>query len=71
MGYRFAGSANATGWHEVKIVSERLGHANVAITIDTDSHVLPAADAATEHTLAKLILGGPGTKLFDLTAAPS
>ena len=32
---------------------------NVAITIDTYSHVLPAADAPTAHTLAKLILGGP------------
>jgi integrase len=49
--------ANATGWHEVKVISERLGHANVAITIDTYSHVLPAADAETAHTLAKLILG--------------
>jgi integrase len=57
--YASAGLANATGWHEVKIISERLGHANVAITIDTYSHVLPAADAATAHTLAKLILGGP------------
>jgi hypothetical protein len=42
----------------VKIISERLGHGNVAITIATDSHVLPVADAATAHTLAKLILGG-------------
>jgi integrase len=49
--------ANATGWHEVKVISERLGHANVAITIDIYSHVLPAADAETAHTLAKLILG--------------
>jgi integrase len=51
--------ARATGWHEVKVISERLGHANVAITIDTYSHVLPATDAATAHTLAQLILGGP------------
>jgi hypothetical protein len=29
----------------------------VAITIDTYSYVLPAADAETAHTLAKLILG--------------
>jgi integrase len=56
--YASAGLANATGWHEVKVISERLGHANVAITIDTYSHVLPAADAETAHTLAKLILGG-------------
>jgi integrase len=32
-----AGLANATGWHEVKVISERLGHANVAITIDTSA----------------------------------
>ena len=38
---------------------ERLGHANVATTIDTYSHVLSAADAQTAHTLVKLILGGP------------
>jgi len=56
---RVTSLANATGWHEAKTISERLGHANVAITIDTYSHVLPAADAATAHTLAKLILGGP------------
>jgi integrase len=56
--YASAGLGNATGWHEVKVISERLGHANVAITIDTYSHVLPAADAAAAHTLAKLILGG-------------
>lgn len=42
---------------EVKIISERLGHASVAITIDTDSHVRPAADAATAHTLVKPIPG--------------
>jgi len=36
-----------------------LGHAKVAITIDTSNHVRPAADAAIAHTLAKLILGGP------------
>jgi len=39
------------------VVSERLGHANVAITLDTYSHVLPALqeDAATK--VAALILG--------------
>lgn len=56
--YASVGLASATGWHEVKVISERLGHANVAITLDTYSHVLPAADEATAHTLAKLILGG-------------
>jgi integrase len=33
--YASAGLATAIGWHEVKVISERLGHANVAITIDT------------------------------------
>jgi integrase len=41
----------------VKVLSQRLGHANVAITLDTYSHVLPAADQAMAHTLATVILG--------------
>jgi integrase len=33
-----------------KIVSERLGHANIGITLDTYSHVLPGLqEAAAEH----------------------
>ncbi len=39
-----------------KIVSERLGHASVSITLDTYSHVLPdmqrEAAAAVDHALA-------------------
>ena len=27
-----------------KVISERLGHANIAITMDTYSHVLPGMD---------------------------
>lgn len=57
-GYATAALASASGWHEVKVISQRLGHASVGITIDTYSHVLPAADVATAHTLAKLILEG-------------
>ena len=38
-------------------ISQRLGHANVAITLDTYSHVLPAADETMAHTLASVILG--------------
>lgn len=30
--------ASATGWHEAKVISQRLGHANVAITLDIHSH---------------------------------
>jgi integrase len=55
--YATAGLANATGWHEVKVISQRLGHASVGITLDTYSHVLPAADEQTAHTLARIILG--------------
>jgi integrase len=40
-----------------KIVSERLGHANIAITMDTYSHVLPGLDVQAAGTVAKLILG--------------
>jgi integrase len=56
--YASASLANATGWHEVKVSSERLGHANVAITLDTYSHVLPDADEVTAHTLADVSLNG-------------
>lgn len=55
--YATAALANATGWHEVKVISQRLGHASVGITLDTYSHVLPAADEETAHTLARVILG--------------
>ena len=34
-----------------KIVSERLGHSSVAITLDTYSHVLPGLQKAVAHRL--------------------
>jgi integrase len=40
-----------------KVVSERLGHANISITLDTYSHVLPGMDAAAANAVADLILG--------------
>jgi integrase len=55
--YASAALANATGWHEMKLISQRLGHANIAITLDTYSHVLPAADEQAANTLARVILG--------------
>jgi integrase len=55
--YASAALASATGWHDVKIISQRLGHASVAITLDLYSHVLPAADEKLAHTLASVILG--------------
>ena len=41
-----------------KVVSERLGHANIAITMDTYSHVLPGMDSLAANTVASLILDG-------------
>jgi Phage integrase family len=40
-----------------KVVSERLGHATIAITMDTYSQVLPGLDAEAAGTVARLILG--------------
>ena len=35
----------------VKLVSERLGHAKIAMTMDTYAHLLPAMDAVATHDL--------------------
>ena len=40
-----------------KIVSERLGHTNVAFTMQTYMHVIPGMDAAAADEIATLILG--------------
>jgi integrase len=42
-----------------KVVSERLGHANVATTMDTYRHVLPGLDAQAAGTVARLSLALP------------
>jgi len=39
------------------VVSERLGHASVAITLDVYSHVLPAHDEEAASKVAAHILG--------------
>jgi integrase len=44
----------------VKVISERLGHANAAITLDVYSHVIPGMDVQAASTVARLILGGNG-----------
>lgn len=54
--YASAGLAHSTGWHEVKVISQRIGHTSVGFTISTYAHVLPAADEQTAHTLARHIL---------------
>ncbi len=40
-----------------KVVSDRLGHATIAVTIDTYSHVAPSLDAEAADTVADVIFG--------------
>jgi hypothetical protein len=54
--HSYATAALAAGV-PAKVVSERLGHANIAITMDTYSHVLPGLDELAAGTVARLILG--------------
>src|SRR5881396_2058891 len=53
--HSYATAALAAGI-PAKVVSERLGHANIAITMDTYSHVLPGMDERAASTVARLIL---------------
>ncbi len=48
----------ASGVHP-KVVSERLGHASVAITLDTYSHVLPGLQAAAAEALDAVLAERP------------
>lgn len=41
----------------VKVMSERLGHSNVGITIDTYQHSIPAIEEAAASQIASLIFG--------------
>jgi integrase len=54
--HSYATAALAAGV-PAKVVSERLGHATIAITMDTYSHVLPGLDELAAGTVARLILG--------------
>jgi integrase len=58
--HSYATAALAAGI-PAKIVSERLGHANVQITLDTYSHVIPGLDEQAAATIARLILEGSDT----------
>lgn len=42
----------------VKVLSERLGHANVAVTLSLYAHVQPGDDARAAETVARAIIGG-------------
>jgi integrase len=50
-----------------KVISQRLGHATIAITMDTYSHVIPGLDEQAAETVARLILGD-GEAVADLSA---
>jgi integrase len=50
-----------------KVISQRLGHATIAITMDTYSHVIPGLDEQAAQTVARLILGD-GEVIADLSA---
>ena len=54
--HSYATAALAAGI-PAKVVSERLGHAQVSITLDTYSHVLPSLDESAADRVASLILG--------------
>jgi integrase len=56
--HSYATAALAAGV-PAKVISERLGHASIAITMDTYSHVLPGLDGQAAGTVAQLILGKP------------
>ena len=58
--HSYATAALAAGI-PAKIVSERLGHANVQITLDTYSHIIPGLDEHAAATVARLILEGSET----------
>src|SRR5206468_9525428 len=53
--HTYATLALQAGIHP-KVVSERLGHANISITIDTYSHVAPSMHAEAANTVAALFL---------------
>jgi integrase len=40
------------------VVSERLGHANIAVTMDIHSHAIPALQEEAAAKVAGLIFGG-------------
>ena len=48
--------ALAAGVHP-KVVQERHGHANIAITLDTYSHAIPAMQESAAATVARLVFG--------------
>lgn len=60
LGDRLVGPANLqTGIHP-RVVQERLGHSNIAITLQTYSHVLPTMHDDAAVSVAALFMPGGG-----------
>lgn len=57
--HTYATIALSAGTHP-KVVAERLGHATIAVTLDTYSHVIPSLQEEAATRLANLILGDAG-----------
>ena len=55
--HSYATLALEAGVHP-KVVSERLGHASIGITLDTYSHVLPSLQEEAAETVAAVIFNG-------------
>jgi integrase len=43
----------------IKVVSERLGHTKIAMTLDIYAHVLPAMDRDAAAAVGRLLAGTP------------
>jgi integrase len=54
--HSYATAALSAGIH-AKVVSDRLGHSSVGITLDVYSHVVPALQEEAAETIAALIVG--------------
>lgn len=54
----------------VKVVSERLGHANVAITLDIYAHVLPDMQATAAEEMDAWLMDGHSSPSTDHPQKP-
>jgi integrase len=52
-----------------KVVSERLGHSTIVLTLDTYAHVLPTMQQQATAGLAKLLCGKGGAQVNDVVGS--
>lgn len=60
--HTYATIALRAGMHPA-IVSERLGHSSIAVTIDLYSHAVPGLQRETAGVVGELIFGGAGASV--------